>query len=173
MSRLRGGERDLTLVEISVALVVLTVFVAGVFGTLNTAQRAEGFARAHQAASEAATLTLDELAALPLEALLQNGLQDVPEHCLRRPLPGGDLPAARRRGVRSAQPGAGRGDAGPRSGAGARRRGRSCIALGRGPLDYDGDGLPDYVEIRVFVAWKDLSAGGAPARVDLVTRRVR
>lgn len=173
MSRLRGGERDLTLVEISVALVVLTVFVAGVFGTLNTAQRAEGFARAHQAASEAATLTLDELAALPLEALLQNGLQDVPEYAFAVPYREGTFLQPADAAFVPLNPAPGEAMPGHVQVLELDDAGVPALLSGAAPLDYDGDGLPDYVEIRVFVAWKDLSAGGAPARVDLVTRRVR
>lgn len=59
------GRDGLTLVEIVVAIAVLSVLVLGMFQTLNSAQRYDMLAREHQAASEAAFRELDFLMAYP------------------------------------------------------------------------------------------------------------
>lgn len=64
-SRGLDGRAGLTLVEIAMALGVLSVLLAGLFAAMATSLRAEALTRERQAASEEASRQLDDFLAVP------------------------------------------------------------------------------------------------------------
>lgn len=139
MNSTHDQRRDagLTLVEVTVAMALLTTIVAGVAATLSSAQLASSSTRERQAVSAAAFRHLDLVVATDPEqivAVWDGTAFDVPAGV------GGAFLAPATAPVNS----------GPDAG----RPGRIAVVA-----DPEGDGSGDLLEVRVTVAWRSLLGG--------------
>lgn len=153
----RASSAGLTVVEVTVALAVLTMLLVGVFGAMSVAMRADIAAREHRAASDAAFAQLERRLAEPdFEAVATEGADgfhvtlDVAGQGSRPKL----APAARTFF-----------DPGPDE---ATMAGHVRVVRNPDRETPPSDGL---IEIRVTVAWR--SHDGSDRRVDVASRRSR
>lgn len=148
----------MTLVEIAVSLALLAVLLTGVFATLAAAQRAEIATREHQAVSAAVFKRLDVVASHPSFSGTLTTWNGATFHV--------------RYGEHVLQPATSPLNAG----ANREKVGRiEVVAVDVDgddvPDDYDGDGSPDLIEIRIVVAWR--SGDGSDRQYDALVRRAR
>ncbi len=140
-----GGRRKaLTLVEIVFATALLVILLTGLFAALGSARKAEVWSREHQAASDAAFRTLEELAATPYGALTPGiAAFEVPYGEGGTTLPAADA------SFYPLQDDPDTADVDESTWAG-----RLIVREGPGLNDYDGDGTADVLELEAVVAWR-------------------
>lgn len=158
----RGGARDgLTLVEIVMAVAVLSIFLVGMFATLANAQLADVLTRERAAASEAAFTMLDTVMTSDFDLMANRSLAFDVEFDT------------------------GRSGAQPRLAPARTFPTDVWTSMGQTPpatittpgvvvtrTGVDGDpGNADLMEVRVMVAWR--ASDGTDQRIDVTTRRVR
>ena len=172
MKNLNRGA-GLSLIEVVVAVAMLGLFMLGSTATLANAQRAEGFTREHQHASEAAYRQLDLIMSTPSIDGIATGQRngsDIATLAFHVAYQGANLIPADAAFV-PPNPEAGGGE----STMAGHVRVVELDLDGDGAVDdYDLDGRADIVEVRVVVAWREGNGGSSPnRRVDIAARRTR
>lgn len=170
-ARTPSSRAGLTLIEITVALAVLSVMVLGLFSALSSSMAIEAATREHQAASEAAMREMDLQMSVPninlVTALQANpkefhvqvktGKTDAAGALVVTNLPAAEVPINADDVATAAD--------------------ESAMA-GRVEVnsDPDGDGQVNLVEITVSVKWRTVKGGpqvgGRDARIDVRSMRV-
>lgn len=153
------GRDGLTIVEIVLALGVLSIFLTGIFAAMLHAQRADVLTRERAAASEACFRELDRVMGNPSFALIADVTDsfevryDTGRSAAGEPLsvplePADPYPAELASRPNPAHAG-------------------TVVTV----QDPDGDGSADVLEVRVTVAWR--AVDGSNQRIDAVARRLQ
>lgn len=160
----RSAREGLTLVEIIMAVGVLSIFLVGMFATMASAQRADVLTRERAAASEAAYTMLDTIMTSDFDAVSDRTLAFNVEFDTGR---AGGQPFLTPAQSFPTDIWTAMGQTAPTSFATA------GVAVTRaGVEDFASDTEnPDLMEIRVMVAWR--AADGSDQRIDVTSRRTR
>lgn len=152
-------DAGLTIVEIVLALGVLSIFLTGVFAAMLHAQRADVLTRERAAASEACFRELDRVLSNPSYATVVNIVDTFDVRYDTGRSAAGE-PVSASLGPADPYPA----DLQPRPSA---THAGTVVTV----QDPDGDGSNDVLEVRASVAWR--AADGSNQRVDAVARRVQ
>lgn len=158
------GRDGLTLVEIVMAVALLSIFLLGMFTTLANAQRADMLTRERAAASEAAFTMLDTVLTSDFDLMSNRTLAFNVEFDTGQ---SGTQPFLTRAKTYPTDIWTELGQTAPTSITTA------GVAVTQTAVeDFTGDtGNSDLMEIRIMVAWR--ACDGSDQRIDVTTRRVR